>query len=233
MTAAELLFPTIGDVLVVATLSGLLARGRMRLCPAFAAYLGMCLLSNRLMLWWPENFLTRRFWMMKEAVIALLMLLILLDLMSVALAGFPRVRRLVTWAVLGLACVALLAVIASFAAGLDYPVLAAVFERARSGTVGAYVAALIVIYRYSLPQHPLQRMVLLGFVLYLGAYGAMLGARTSPVMSSALGALGHSASTYFVAIADCAYCATIALWAWAAWAPSNEPAGPRSRGQAA
>jgi hypothetical protein len=207
-------------VLLLATLAGLAARGRILLCRSFAAYLTLALTTNRLITWWPERFYTSGFWTLKETLYALLMPLLALELTAVALEAFPRARRAGLAVLVTIAGLTVLAVAA--APGPDYSArMGLLLARAQTGAVWGFVALLTIASWYHLPLHPTHRSIILGFALYLGFYGALL---------SAVGHFGWSAYRYLAALDPAAYAATVGLWMLAAWRKEEASAlGPEAR----
>lgn len=193
--------------LLAAALFGMAVRGRARLCWSFSAYLVMAIVTNRLIVWWPERFFTLRFWIVKESLYAILMVLIALELAWVALEAFPRARGISRLAVIAVAAVGLLAV---FTAGTGDKAgrVGEFMAAAQTGAVWAFVVLLAVAYWYRLPLHAWHRSIALGFALYGGVYGALLGT---------VGHFGWSAYDYVAPLEPAAYAATVGLWVLAAW----------------
>lgn len=197
-------------VLLAAALLALAVRGRAGVSWPFTAHLGLCLLTNRLITWWPERFYTQAFWWAKEAALAGLALVVLLGLTRAVLDAFPRARRFTLDATAAiLACTAVAAAFAS-----PYDALSLV----HGGTVWGFALLLAVTLWFQLPLHPLHRAIMLGFALYLGAYGTVLGL---------VRYLEPAALPYLAALDAAAYAATLGLWLRAAVRPyAGEPAWP-------
>ena len=212
MKPEQVMVANLAAALLLATLMGLAARGRVRLCRAFAVYLALALTTNRLVTWWPERFYTRDFWTFNETLQAILIPLVALELMVVATRGlpeaFPRARRAGVVALTLIAAATVLAMAATPAR--DYAARMGVLAWAQAGAAWSFVAFLAIACWYRLPLHPMHRSITLGFALHLGIYGALLGA---------LGHFGESAYRYVAALDPAAYTATVGVWMLAAWRP--------------
>ena len=207
MTPDQVFVANLVAVLLVAVLLGLAVRQRALLCWSFVAYLVMAVVTNRLIVWWPERFYTLRFWVVKESLYAALMALIAFELAWVALEAFPRARRLSLLAVAVVAGVTL--VVASAARSGDQAARVGEFmAAAQTGAVWTFVVLLAVASWYRLPLHAWHRSIALGFALYGGVYGALL---------ATVGHFGWSAHRYVAPLEPAAYAATIGLWVLAAW----------------
>lgn len=193
----------ISAVLLALALVALLVRGRAGTSPAFTTYLALCLTTNRLVTWWPEQFHTYQFWTLKEALYSVVGLVILADLARGALPAFASRARLIAFALTAAIAVGS-AVAGAHAAGpWTYQALSVL----NGCTVWGYVAFLTLTLWYRLPLEPLPRAIVHGFVLYLSAYGALLGM---------VRYLSPSALPYLAALDSGAYIATLCLWARAA-----------------
>ena len=195
-------------VLLLATLVGIWLSGRIGLCRSFALYLALAMVTNRLARWWPDRFFNMSFFSVKELVLAALSVVIVLELAWSGLASFPRARRISLWCVSAIA-LAGAAVVLSTSGARDYKTQIGVLVA--GGQLCALVTLVVflaVVQWYRLPLRPWHRAIAVGFLLYRGVYGVVLGV------------LGHyGGPTYaFVAELDrAAYAATVGLWGFAAW----------------
>lgn len=203
----------LGLLLAVVTLVGLWVRRRVGLCPSFAAYLGLSLLLGSLTKLWSDASGTLQLWMVQQASLTLLQLFVLVELSDAAMAGFPRARRVTRSALAGLG-IALVGVTAASLMFRSLPLHLA--TRLEYGIDLACAIALIAIYPYRSALIPIQRMILLGLFLNLGV---------SVAADWAFGAFGIAFDHDRTALYLAAHCATLALWAWAAWATRDGSAG--------
>src|SRR5262249_19167532 len=148
-------------------------RGRARLCLSFVAYLAMAIVTNRLIVWWPEQFFTLRFWTLKEGLYATFTGLVALELAWVALEAFPRARRMCMVTVGAVVGLTLLAV-GTAPNGDRIARVGEFMAAAQTGAVWTLVVVLAVASWYRLPLHAWHRSIALGFALYGGVYAAML-----------------------------------------------------------
>ncbi len=218
MSPGQSLVAGLVELAICACLLGMVVRRRLAAAPWFAIYLALALAANRLIAWWPETFYTLAFWNSKESAYGILKVAIVFDLAGVAFAGWPRARRLarVGLAIAAVATLVLPAWLAAHSADADPALHGLAWVQA--GAAWGFVALLAVARRYRLPLHGFHRSVVVGFVLYLGAYGAILDLmRRWP---------GHAALT---ALDPVAYAATACLWAIAAWQPeaASQPGAER------
>lgn len=197
-------------VLLLATLVGVLRSRRAELCWSFTAYLGCALLTNRLVRWWPERFYTTTFFSGKELVFAVLSVVIVLELAWSGLASFPRARRISRWLVLAIAGAGSLGVL-RVGGATDYKTqIGVLVAGGQFCALLTLVAFLGVVQWYRLPLRPWHRTIAVGFVLYRGVYGVLLGT---------LAQFGGPAHAFVGELDRAAYAATVGLWAVAAWRP--------------
>lgn len=209
MNQGSLLVANLVAVLLLVTLLGVLARGHASRCWSFTAYLAFAFISNRLICWWPERFFRLWFATLKELVFAGLVVLVALELAWIALARFPRARRRATSVILVAAGVTAVLVSATPSSGLEERV-GRTGAIANTGALLVLVVLLLVAHWYHLPLGRWHRAIAEGFILYCGAYGALLGA---------VGLGGLNVYRYLVALDPAAYAATVGLWLLAAWRP--------------
>jgi hypothetical protein len=208
------MIPDLVATLIALALLMLAARRRAAVSVSFTSYLTTCLVVNRLITWWPETFHNYEFWLLKESLYSALKLAVLLELVLCLLEAFPRASRMALGAVVVIAC----AGAAALSTGHRIPDVIAV---AQSGAVWGFAALLGVTLWFRLPLHPLNRAIMTGFALYLGAYGAALGL---------VRYLSPDALPYLSALDSAAYAATLGLWLRAAVQPyQGEPAWPIPR----
>jgi hypothetical protein len=205
VSPAQQLVADAAVALVALTLMGMLVRNRAALCWPFAGYLAVSGVTNRLVTWWPQLFWTYGFWTFKEMLLAVLACAIAVQLSWSVLAHLARPRRVTTLAVMGI----------SIGAGLlgrlglrgvlgdsGLPVLGLLNAAGVWGLVVVVVAA----YWYGIPFNRWHRQVVLGLLLYKGAYGVVLEFLPRWYALAA-------------GIDPAAYVATLLIWLVAAWQP--------------
>lgn len=227
MTQAQMLIANAAWVGILVTLLGIVVRRRASLCWSFVAYLTACLVTNRLISWWPETFYNLRFYASKEFGLILLKIAVTVELTLLLLVALRRARRAAVAGICALGLVGCLAPITLLAklaseppAASRYAMVSAfgVLSVAAVWTVVAFVA---VAEWYHLPVHRWHRDIALGFVLYGGVYSVLLGLA---------GAMGSKMYDLLVVADPCAYTATVAVWAVGAWRrPKPTPLAPRIR----
>ena len=215
MNPSQILIANLVAVLLATAVLGLAWSGRASLCRSFTVFVGASLVTNRLVVWWPATFFTYGAWAWKEAGYVVLQLAIALELAVIGLAPFPRARRLTL-----LAVTAVTTVTAVCAVTLPLPEnttqISVVLARAHTATLWAFAALAFVVAWFHLPLDPFHRVILLGFVLDLSLYGALL---------SVAGWAGHGTAAYrhLQALDPVLFAATVGLWAIAAWHPRTAP----------
>jgi hypothetical protein len=210
MAPAEKLVVCVGLLLLAACLTGLFARRRQGLCVSFTLYLGAVLLSDSLVLLWPQRFRSWDFWVLKESVHNLLKFGIALELTVRTFRSFPAARKTAAWLVLGVLVLTWLSVgprprlevgsTEELALNLQPYVLA--------GTLWLFIAISTLILWYRLPVTPLHKALLLGFVPYLLIFTAAINLRRS---------YGGNVRDLAGYIKNVAYQILLAYWVYAAW----------------
>ncbi len=195
-------------VLLLATLVGMWLSGRIGLCRSFAAYIAFAILTTELMRWWPEQFYTRSFFTAKELVFAALSIVIVLELIGSGLATFPRARRISLWSVLAITVAGALAVLGASGATDYYTRLGVLVGTGQLCALVTLVVFLAVVQWYRLPLRPWHRAIAVGFLLFRGVYGVLLGV---------LAHFGGPAHAFVEELDRAAYAATVGLWGFAAW----------------
>jgi hypothetical protein len=195
-------------VLLLATLVGMWLSGRIGLCRSFAVYLVFAIATTELMRWWPERFYTRDFFTAKQLVFAALSIAVVLELVRSGLATFPRARRVSQWSVLAVAAVGAFAVLAGSGASDYYTRLGVLVGAGQLCALVTLVVFLMVVQWYRLPLRPWHRAIAVGFLLYRGVYGVLLGV---------LAHYGGPVHAFVEELDGAAYAATVGLWGFAAW----------------
>jgi len=214
VTSAQILVANLVVILLGGTLVGMVWNRRLSACWSFTALLIVAMVTNRLVAWWPATFYTRQFWTAKELALSAIEALVAIELCVVTLRAFPRARRLAIVAVTCVVVVAGLVIVGSSTPDY-YAVVGIRMARAQVGIAWAYATFIAVVWWFRLPLGQFEARIVLGFALYLSAYGSLL---------SVLGWLGWRFYPYVAALDPAASAATIGLWLLAAWQPEAFPA---------
>jgi hypothetical protein len=225
MTPAERVIVCLGLFVLSACLAGLFVRRRHLTCVSFTLYLGAVVLSDTLVLLWPERFRVWEFWVLKESVHNLLKFGIATELTFRTFRAFPAARRTATGLVLGVLLLTWLSVgppprlqvsrALDLALNLQPYILA--------GTLWLFIAISALILWYRLPVAPLHKALLLGFVPYLLIFTVAMNLLRSP--GGDVRVAGY--------LKNAAYLALLSYWAYVAWRPDPTPPGGRRRAAAA
>lgn len=220
MTSWQVLVAHAVKILILLTLAGVLARGRARMCWSFVVYLGVVLVSNSLVSFWPARFFDAWFWLVQQALYDALKMAIAVELAFRAFQAFPAARataRRILFALLILTSLALVGVPPGVSGGSPELYAAALLEwepRVLMGTIWLLNALALLVIWYRVPLHPYHRAILLGFVPYLLVFTTILrmlrhyGWEILPLVQSAEPA---------------AYMLLVGWWCYAAWAPEPAP----------
>ena len=207
MTSLNLALAHAVKLALLVAFAGVLARGRVRQCWAFPAYLATVLVANSLGSFWPERFHTPGAWVVVQGAFDLLKMAIVLELAWRAFAVFPgamRSARVVLLALLvaSTVSIAFLTPPSSYATVWDFqPSIVA-------GTLWLLTATALLVVWYQIPVHDWQRAIMLGFAPYLLVFVVTL---------DMLRRRGWSSVATAGLLDQLAYLALIAFWAWAAW----------------
>lgn len=217
----------LGLLLLSACLAGLFARRRQGLCVSFTLYLGAVLMSDTLVLVWPDPFYKWSFWVLKEWVHNLLKFGIALELTLRTFRAFPAARKTAAGLVLAVLVLTWLSVGPSAPMKVTSPeeVALNIQPYMLAGTLWLFIGISALILWYRLPVPPLYKALLLGFVPYLLIF---------TVAMNLLKAFGLTQTVRDAAgyVKNAAYLALLFYWAWVAWRPGPPP-GSRRRGAAA
>jgi len=217
MATVEKIIVCAGLMLLAACLTGLFVRRRQGLCVSFTLYLAAVLVSDTLVLVWPERFHYWDFWVLKESVHNLLKFGIALELTLRTFRAFPAARKtaagmvlavlILTWMSVGPTAPLKVVGPQDLALNLQPYVLA--------GTLWLFLAISILILWYRLPVAPLHKALLLGFVPYLLIF---------TVTMNLLKAFGGDVRVWAGYFKNAAYLLLLAYWTLVAWRP-GPPAG--------
>jgi hypothetical protein len=214
MQAHHELVAHLNFALLVLLLLGLIVHRRHRLCSAFVAYTVAVTIGNRLVMTWPDTFFTSWFWSLKEVVYGVLKVAVVAQIGLLTLSEFPRARRLFVWLIAVVSAAALAAQFAPHSVRSGYLTwLSVVSPRGQVAVLTLIAVTLGLVAYYRVPVHPFHRALLLGFVLYLGAYTG------STTLVREWGVAGYD---YCAALDPAAYAASVGVWVWGAWRRARE-----------
>jgi hypothetical protein len=221
MSAFDLVRSWSAVVAILAVLVGLCVRGRLGACAAFSAYLMLVLVSDTLIVGWPQRFWRRDFWVLKEGVLHALKLAIGLELMVRIFRHFPGAYAAVQKGVFVVVWALGLLAWYSLSYGTDaLTVVGKLYVHISDGTVWLLTALGLVSLWYHLPLDSIHKAILIGFVPYLLVYS---------VVHRFVGALGTERGDIFNSTAPLAYLVLLAYWARVAWKRHDDDEGTRVR----
>jgi hypothetical protein len=209
MTAAQEWVANLVVLLLVGTLAGLLLTGRLWLCRSFGVYIAATIVTNRLVVWWPDRFYAAEFWSVKELILRGLVLAVAFELAGVALQSFPRAQRLARWGI-GIVAALTAFAISGVIAGGAYAWVMVFARRAALGAAWAMLVVVVVAGWYRIPLLPWHRTIMVGFILYQSLYA---------VQQIALVGTVWSADSYILALDPVSYAATVGVWMFGACRP--------------
>lgn len=214
MSELQLAVAHVVRLVLLVLIAGLLWRGRVRQCWAFAAYVLAVLLGNTLVSFWPDRFHNPSFWVVKQGVYDTLKMAIALELAWRAFGAFPGALRTARLVLLTLLVVSTLAL-----AALSRPSSYANVWEWQPGVATAALwlltaTALMVVW-YQVPLSGWQRAIMLGLAPYLLVFVTLL---------DLLGRRGWAIGGLVATAETLAYLALVTFWAWAAWRRDPAPA---------
>jgi hypothetical protein len=222
MPLAQLLILVGSNLLLLATLAGLVARHRLRLVYSFPAYLLAVVVLSSLAGWWPARFHTWSFYWSKESLYSLLKVGVALELTARVFQAFPAARRV---ARVTFCLVLAVTFFAAWTAPTGPPpsergqqqwadLVLALHPRITNGTAWLFGGLFALILYYRLPLHPLHKAIAFGFMAYL----LLLTFGLDHVKRSEFGSLS------FISYASSiGYALVAAYWAWSAWRRDPPP----------
>lgn len=214
MSSRQLLLAAV-ILAALATIAGLVVRGRVRQCWSFAAYL--CSVVTCGVFYIQDAYFTREFWMARQVIFDVLKTAVALEMTWQVVRAFPGALR--TARVLALVLLAGSTVL--LAAGLPHSssyamVLGAWQPRVVACTTLLFTLTALLVAWYHLPIRRLHRAIMGGFTVYLAFFATVL---------SILQRNFHSdqARFWYGRMDTYAYLALVVYWARAAWARVEEP----------
>jgi hypothetical protein len=214
-----------GSVLILAALVGILARRRYRICYTFLLYLGAVLLSDLLIIFWPDRFYVRSFWLLKEILNNALRFGVALELSFRTFRAFPGARSTARGIALLLLAVTLVTVVAvsgdgspgtSSAPPSFEQIAGRIQPRLLNGTIWLFTAIAATILWYRLPVDSFHKAILIGFVPYLLIFTTGLN-----VLDSYSWDQGLRIYINFAQVG--AYYVLMTYWVWTAWREATGP----------
>jgi hypothetical protein len=224
MPTAQRVILALSNLLLLAALTGLWSRRRLRLVYAFPVYLLAVVVLSSLSGLWPERFNTWSFYWFKQSVYALLEMCLAVELTVRVFQAFPAAQRTARGALL---LVLLVTAVATWTAPTgpvgerpqqQWADLALTLHpRIANGTAWLFGALFALILYYRLPLHPLHKAVAFGFMAYL----LLLTFGLDQVKRSDFARL-----TFVSYASSIGYTLVAAYWAWAAWRRDPPPPVP-------
>jgi hypothetical protein len=206
MNEAQVAFAHVSRLALLALLTGMLWRGRVRHCWSFAAYLAAVLVGNTLVSAWPSRFYTHTFWVAKQGVYDVLKAAIALELAWRAFHAFPGAMRTARAVLL-----TLLAVSTFSLAALGPRSYSKVWEwqpAVATAALWLLTATALMVVWYQVPVSDWQRAIMLGLSVYLLVFVSLL---------DLLGRRGWELGPLVSAAETAAYLALLVFWNRVAW----------------
>jgi hypothetical protein len=207
MSDSQVIVAHVVRLALFVVLAGMLWRGRVRHCWAFAAYVLAALVGNTLVSLWPSRFYTPAFWMAKQRVYDALKAAIALELAWRAFRAFPgalRTARRVLLALLAISSVAL----AVLSPAPSFDTLWEWQSRVATAALWLLTATALLVVWYQVPVSGWQRAIMLGLAVYLLVFVTLL---------NLLARRGWAIGVPVAKAETLAYLALVTFWAWAAW----------------
>jgi hypothetical protein len=215
VSSAQLLLAHVVKLTLLAILVGLFARRRAHLCWSFVAYLAAILIGNSLVSFWPEQFYTKWFFILKEGVYNALMVAVAAELAYRTFRAFPGAASRARLVLAPIFAFTALFVI-SVPRGATYVDMVTLYHpQVVTGAIWIMTGISLLIAWYRVPVHALHRAILLGFASYLLIF---------TTLSNILRDFGAAELAYPLGLIDTyAYVALMGWWAYAAWVPVHRP----------
>ncbi|HKP99857.1 MAG TPA: hypothetical protein VJ735_05955 [Actinomycetes bacterium] len=223
LTTAQLGVSDAVAIVICLTLAGVIVRGRARLCWSFVAYLVALLLGNRATTWWPREFYTHDFWLLKTSVYTAITVLVAAEVAALTFVRAPRARRR---ALLAIGAIALAAAAAT-ALEVEYlPVAWLLVPRGETAALWALLVVVALASWHRIPMARYHKALIVSRTLCLTFDVVLLGTLAGKAHSD------HAYATwsaYFTALDPLVFAATACVWAWAAWRPLEVQTGVRTQ----
>jgi len=209
MTEHQLLVANLVRASILLIFIGLIVKRRANLCWSFTVYLAAILTGNTLISFWPKQFYTQSFYILKETVYNILMLCVATELAYRVFRAFPGAlsrARVVLAPLLALIAVGIISV----PKGTDYiDIVTRYHPQVQTGLIWVFAATAVLAVWYNIPLHRLHRALLLGFTSNLIVFATLY---------NVLRSFGWEQLYTPIARLDTyAYLALVAWWAFTAW----------------
>jgi len=214
MTVWQTVVGALVTLAIALAVAGLSIRGHARYCRAFTAYLVFVLVTDLLVMSWPDRFWTWPFWFFQQTMADVLKIVVALELAYWIFLGFPGAARSARGVLLLLLVATLLAVVAlPNEASRDTRgyLIGSLRPRLQIGALWVFTALAGLVRWYRVPLHPMHRTIILGFVAYLTIFGTFLHLVAD-----------YGWSRHVETAEPIAYLAACSWWAWEGW--RREPA---------
>jgi hypothetical protein len=197
---------------------GLVVRRRWKLSCFFAAYIAFVLVINPMVVWWPDRFFRRWFFLVIQPAMDVLKFGIALEVAWRTFRPFPGTRSTslrIVLAVLG--ATAIFAAFVPMVADIrEWAVVSGqLFPRIKTGAIWLMAATLVLARWYHVPVHPFHTALLTTFVSYLGLLSVELW-----LWNGGRGLLGGDLALLNTVDAA-ADLVTATCWSYCAWRPDN------------
>lgn len=209
MSAHELLIANLVRTALILIVVGLFMRKRAHLCWSFLVLLIAGLAGNSLSSFWPDQFQTRSFYIMKSTVYNILKLCVAAELTYRVFHSFPGAlarARLVLAPLMALVTIGVISV----PIGTDYQDIVTRYNpQVQTGVIWLLSATAVLAVWFNIPLHFFHRAILLGFSSYLITFATLL---------NVLRSFGFHRMIDTINVIDTyAYLALVTWWAFTAW----------------
>jgi hypothetical protein len=168
MDEEQILIAYVGQAVLALVASGLLVRRRVAFCWSFFLYINATLVSEFLIVTWPDRFYDYAFYSAKESALTVLKIAVALEMWQRTFASFPRARVRVGFLLAGVLLATAIGVLqVSRDVPSYYALMSLVSPRQKAGTIGVFAIVVVGAWWHRIPLHPLYRAILLGFAGYL------------------------------------------------------------------
>lgn len=214
MSTAEHVVEWLVDPLVFLLLLGIVVRRRVTVCLSFSLYVFVVFTTDLLILIDPDRFYVWWFWLLKEALMAVLKFAIALELSVRIFRNYPGATIAARRLLLGILGLTLLAVLAMPLGKADYGALAdELMPRVQNATAWLFTGIAGLILWFRLPVNAFAKAIVIGLVPYLLVFNIGL---------AALHSLGWELRVRANVLTVIAYATLTLYWNYVAW--SREPA---------
>ena len=212
MALQQVVLETLINLAVLATLAGLVKRGRAGHCLSFVAYLSALFICETLVVVRQAEFFTPEFWMVKQALYDVLRTLVALEMAWRVMRAFPGALRMARLSALVLLVGATI-VLASGPHRARYDVYFTWQPRVVACAAMLFGLTALLVAWYHLPIRAMHRAIMGGFAVYCAFFATLLGL---------LQRWGWKISPVTNALDSLALLGVALWWARTAWAREEE-----------